>query len=1830
MSRRNNQRLVNDPPPETVDDSDLPSLEDNPIIFANVAAQVPVAPQVPAVPVQVPPPAAPAAAPAAIAPPDGTLDLILKGLDAINNRIGVLERAQVLGPDPNDISLMRESLKLPFSNKKPASFKFPPSDSDKDSSVESDNSLLLNLNRRKPKDKRESNKRESILSRVTAEAENPRYDVVMTQTPPKSDHIRLKYLSLGSVFRFIDSVNEYQLAYGIKLKVPTLIDESVREQLLAHHPRVTVPMFYVMSTSKIVKLLLQEVRPHSALQFRMAIEKNAKFELRSNYKPSASDFKPFYDALLIYRNRVIKVYEICAEDNEDNIPHITNKEGGLVKVFLDAIPHGYGKRVYETMKCTKFESMHDFLRDFYRVVDAHYKYFESAKIMNQHFTNLSFEAPASATRSSRSFQRVNNIAEDLTTSDPDASPQPEQANPELPAEDISESDPEPAKAPVIDLYDSDSAELDQQIAAMSQPVKTAQKLNASSNLHVGKDKPNGCYQLLFYGNCNKGDKCTYSHDYKALAAAHSYYSELLTNSKFRPKGPSARNTLSVMLEDRSPADQLVENVLNSASRVDNPESFMARAVHHEGQIMLLGDELLRIIDALFDTGALHGSYISQAYADANQHLLKDFLVKRKNRVRLADNETVLEVNEAYILSVMFVDAEGTRHVGSVLFWVLPECSHDMIIGLPAILRSFSNLHKSMIDKVVDEIMAKCPELHEQDPLPAPETALHHLHHLEHGQLAQPWSFVPEEEAPEDAATDLPCSFTDALHYMEMAYEDAVQEYLNLFDTHVNREFAEQTKIIDLLTTKGVNVFVPNNWEGIRGVPDIELEFKEGLPDRIKPKARPINPKLFANAKKEFDRLRSYFYKESTSPISSCLVIAPKATSPFIRFCGDYVGVNKFIKVGHFPIPNVNLSLEKIIKFTIMLDFDLANSFHQFRLAKFTREFLSIQTLWGQFEPLFMPEGIGPASFILQKYMMLIFGKFSDWCIVIFDNLLVLATDYDDAYRKTEIILDTCIEFNVFLKFSKTWLGFREANFFGYVCRSGSYELSADRKDAIMKFPFPGTVKKMQSFLGTALFFKSFIPHFSSKAAQLYDMVKREFNWNEATWTVDYKQIFEDFKQALIQAMAIHYPNYELDWIVRTDASLFGIGGVLLQVYRPEDATEPVYQPVGFFSEKFSDQATRWSTIEQEAFAVYATVKHFDYYLKCKTFVLETDHNNLVFMEMSAVPKIIRWRVYLQSFTFMIRHIPGKLNCVSDWISRWTERELVDVAPLLVALVEHSAQSYTDPREVLSRVHGGRNGHLGARATYLKLNAEFPGHKIPYAVVAEYVATCGICQKDRLGMVDCIEPIVRHLKPAAIHSCVGIDTLTVTPPDKDGYTYLNVIVNFFTKFTVLTPMKNKDAKSTAAALFNYFCTFGLVDYIQTDPGTEFMNEVVEQLNEWIGVRHRFSLVDRHESNGVEGTNKQILRHLKALVFDERVLNDWVSLLPVVQLIINTTDSSETGVVPIEAVFGSRSKEYFRLPEAEDSTVVTQSYVKWLNENIAHLYELSKAHQQTLVEKRTKQTPPEEQNMYQEGDLVLWQQNPDEPLPTKLSPKFVGPFEVISQYKNDVSCRHINLGYVKDFHVSRLKIFHGTRDDAKKVALIDGDQYEVKRISGYRGDPDQRTTLDFRVEYQDGSIVWVRYCKDIDNTLAFQEFCESRPELRHVLLSASHAKKHNHELRSQAIPDVHPGDTVYVDLRFFGHLAYDQLDCLPDKDDVFYLVEGTYFTWENKSHTEISIKFPVFNKVMCQRYDFVKRYGFRKELPSSGYKIVDSALLKCFPQISPWPTESAAKKTRAKRN
>jgi len=173
---------------------------------------------------------------------------------------------------------------------------------------------------------------------------------------------------------------------------------------------------------------------------------------------------------------------------------------------------------------------------------------------------------------------------------------------------------------------------------------------------------------------------------------------------------------------------------------------------------------------------------------------------------------------------------------------------------------------------------------------------------------------------------------------------------------------------------------------------------------------------------------------------------------------------------------------------------MSNSFHQIKLAELTSERLSVQTPWGQFRPLFMPEGISPGSLVLQEIVRKIFSDFDEWMIVIFDNLLILAKDAVDAVAKLEIFLDRCIEWGLCMKMTKSWIGFQEVNFFGYKCTHKKYELTEERKATLREIPFPSgknKLKQIRRALGVGVFFKPFIANYSQITALLTDMTKKQ-------------------------------------------------------------------------------------------------------------------------------------------------------------------------------------------------------------------------------------------------------------------------------------------------------------------------------------------------------------------------------------------------------------------------------------------------------------------------------------------------------------------------------------------------------------------------------------------------------------------------------------------------------------------------------------------------------------------------------------------------------------------
>lgn len=1759
---------------------------------------------------------------------------------------------------------------------------------------------------------KKSSKRDSIIRRAVTGTANPTNTVTFTQKMP--DHtIKLDSLTVQAIYTFLTGIASYQAAHKVPLPASTLIKDTVRDHLLANsRGKLTEAKFHELKGHELLSILQREIRPTDKLSFYKLMDKNVMFELNINgYRPSTIDFKPLYQAILIFMRKFHTIYELLAEKNHrDNIPPIENKENGLIFLFLNKIPFNYGRNVWATFKEKKFKTIYRFNSAFAKEVQDDYQVYLLARKMQQKFGGSAISSAAFAAarqlvnnnnneRSSRfpSNNRGKSVSRNHRVSaiDEDDFDVEDRIHADNYAESLVRVDAEEEELmdypPLAkhekehEIMEEDSLdERDEDFVAKELQALAAVTTSYSDNKkpsfsHADSKQPkqdtlNGCYGLLLHNECKNKDKCGYSHERAMLCRTHAHLWKLLSESPYRMSAnPSAPRTIisnsdrkqsfsnmSVAMADNSHLfalasddnadvgddwfhdfsdshDPQLYELLRTMIFSAVPEASMYSAMHREGEINVTATDRIALAKVLFDTGALHGNYIALRFVEQHKEALKRFLKPYKIIVTLADNKTKLKIDTVAFLPVTFIGDDEVEHRHTVPFCVLETCANDMIIGLPAIARCFSVLMKQMIDQAV---VAADMYGNESNVL------LSVVAVTEVPAAVQPWTIRKELEAPEDLETELPSSFSHALRYMEMSHEDAVKEFLDLIPTHVDKAFSDATDVIHLLKTKGVNVFVPSNWDGINGIPPLELSWKPNMPTSMKPRPRPVNPKLYEHAKKEFHRLMNYFYRWSTSPIASCLVIAPKATPPFIRFCGDYVDINKWIDIGHYPIPHIQRILEKISKFKVFLDMDMANSFHQIYISAATSSKLSIQTPWGQVEPIFMPEGIGPASGVLQKTVVEIFidSETEEWMIAIFDNILILAHDYDDAYRKLNIVIDRCIKRNVVLKFSKSWLGFDHAKFFGYICRHGHYELSDDRKNSLKDIPFPKTLKQMQSFLGAALFFKSFVPSYSTLAAPLNDMVRKDFPWSdESAWKLDYRAIYDEFKAQLQLATSIFYPDYSLDWILRTDASLHGVGAVLIQVYRATPESEPVYQPIGFASKKFSPQATRWSTIEQEAYAIYFAVDHFSYYLRCKPFVIETDHNNLLWIEASSVPKVIRWRVFLQSFDFLLRHVAGKINTVADWLSR--AYEPLQQAVVLALMISDCWPRFSDElfsmegdsvqqaldinlraedrlNSLLKQVHGGRMGHFGARETWKTLNRHFPGHNVPYRAVAEFVATCAICQKDRLGMTDKLPEIVRHLKPLHQRAVVGADSVKITPADKFGNEYCTTITNHTTKLAALYASKEHNALQTATALFQYACWFGLFDTLITDPGTEFTNEVISHLTKWFGIRHVFSLVDRHESNGVEGTNKITLRLLKALVMDERIVDQWSSptVLPLIQFMINSHESSETGIVPFHAHFGSADATYFRMPEVKegDDMLRAHAYIQLLDKNLKLLREISNRFQQKLIEERTQKTPVEKQNKYQPGDLVLWQRNPDNPLPTKLSPKFVGPYEVIQQGKNDVTCKHIILGEVKVFHVTRLKMFFGDIEEAKRVAMIDNDQYVVKKLLAHRGDPLVRTTMEFEVQFADDSVVWLPWSKDLFDTVQYEEYCRTKSELFTLLYDKKTADKMIKDLNSTPITEVSPGDTVYVDLRSYGATWYSSLP-LPDIDHITYNLEYKYTRWSDKRKLKIVAECKIFSEKFTVDHLFVKRYGSVKT-PTRESVLINNALVKQYPMLLPSATSN----------
>jgi hypothetical protein len=209
---------------------------------------------------------------------------------------------------------------------------------------------------------------------------------------------------------------------------------------------------------------------------------------------------------------------------------------------------------------------------------------------------------------------------------------------------------------------------------------------------------------------------------------------------------------------------------------------------------------------------------------------------------------------------------------------------------------------------------------------------------------------------------------------------------------------------------------------------------------------------------------------------------------------------------------------------------------------------------------------------------------------------------------------------------------------------------------------------------------------------------------------------------------------------------------------------------------------------------------------------------------------------------------------------------------------------------------------------------------------------------------------------------------------------------------------------------------------------------------------------------------------------------------------------------------------------------------------------------VARKRSNGVTELTQDKFLPGELVLLQHDKDKVARlTKLTMPFTGPYVVLKHVGNDVSCRHLATGVVDRLQVTRLKMFWGTEEAAKKAAEQDADGRVISRIMGWRGDVEKRSTMEFNVRFCDGMEEWLDWA-DIQETIQFESYCEANNCLRVLLRTAGqHSKDYVKSIMDIPIRELHTGDLLYVDIRCYGWQWFDEsLDFLPDRYEKIYVV------------------------------------------------------------------------------
>ncbi len=869
-------------------------------------------------------------------------------------------------------------------------------------------------------------------------------------------------------------------------------------------------------------------------------------------------------------------------------------------------------------------------------------------------------------------------------------------------------------------------------------------------------------------------------------------------------------------------------------------------------------------------------------------------------------------------------------------------------------------------------------------------------------------------------------------------------------------------------------------------PEREMAHTIPLEEGHKPPFRPIyrlSPLEIEEAKRQVtEYIHKGWIEPSSSPYGSPILFVKKKDGG-LRMVIDYRALNKLTIKNRYPLPRIDDLFDQLAGSRVFSSLDLAQGYHQIRISKEDVPKTAFRVPFGHYQFKVLSFGLTNAPATFQGVMNRIFQQYlGKFVLVYLDDILVFSKTQEEHLEHLRKVFEILRENKLFAKLTKCHFAKSELEYLGHVVGKDGIKVDPRKIETVATWARPNDVSQLRSFLGLSNYFRRFIQGYSTLVAPLTHLTRKDVKY---IWTEQCQESFEGVKYALTHAPVLSLPIFGERFEVICDASLLGIGAVLLQKGRP----------IAFESRKLTPAEKNYTTGEQELTAVVHALRTWRCYLEGSECVVITDHNPLTYLksQQNLSRRQARWLEYLeQTFHYRWEYRPGRSN-VADPLSR----NPLDEKRVRLALLTRSASNrsfqpvaadtgrsapmemtntrksppgfdneflnkiiagyaldpwFKDPvnieklvfkdaiwycqeaivvpdvgslrKDILFECHDAfYSGHMGITKTLKQVETNFWWPKLRDDVKT-YVNTCDVCQRSKASTTR-IAGLLQPLEiPEKKWECVSLDFITGLTPTKQGHDAILVCVDKLSKMAhFIATVTTVTAEETSRLFIDFvYKHHGLPRKLISDRDTRFTSRFWVALCNVLGTKQAMSTAFHPQTDGqTERVNRILEDMLRHYVSPTQ--DDWDLYLSLVEFAYNNAWQESIQTTPFMLNYGQH-------PLTPLNIGISRCHVpaaKDLVQSMSSIMQEAKKHLLAAQNRQKSYADRKRREIsFDVGTQVLLSTSNIKlkmPGARKLLPRWIGPFKVLKRV-GKVAYRlelPTTLKIHNVFHVSLLKSY-----------------------------------------------------------------------------------------------------------------------------------------------------------------------------------------------------------------